>query len=245
MRSFSRAIPSACVAAIMFGAQVGPSDAELNLCKWPKLFWFGVPDHCLAGISSETFYLVAATAFILTAIWALWPFAYSFVFQSPNSLPASGGQTQRREPEPALPITNTQSIKAPLTIERDVWLSDAIWRAYLGIWHIPPGEGLQELNVSESEKRRFAMLVIRDFRQIASEGTLPIWGWKGTSTLWEKVPNEFWKNNHIEYIQVATNGPQDEIKAQAENPYEQDTSKDWHHFMTSKAVIEQLYPSPQ
>ena len=242
MRAFYRAIPSACVAALMFGSQVGPSDAELNLCKWPKLFLDTVPDHCLAGTSSETFYLVTATAFIFAVIWGVWPFVSARVFRPLETLSATDGQPLKREPDSrnASPPTT-----APPTIERDVWLSDAIWRAYLGIWHIPLGEGILELNVSESEKQRFAMLVIRDFRQIAFEGKLPIWGWKGDLTLWEEVPRDFWSKNHIEYIAVATNVPQDEIKAQADNPYKSDTSQEWHHFMTSKAAIEQLYPGPQ
>jgi len=183
----------------------------------------------------------AAAACCVVAAFGVWtqPKVSAWLLAWPRGL-EDGSQLP-----PKIVVHNAPDSQPSSDIKRDVWLSDAIWRAYLGAWHIPPGDGLLELNVSESEKRRFAMLVIRDFRQIASEGTLPIWGWKGTSTLWEKVPNEFWKNNHIEYIQVATNGPPDEVKAQAENPYEQDISKEWHHFMTSKAVIEQLYPSPQ
>jgi hypothetical protein len=190
-------------------------------------------------LSGYTNFPLACVLWTIAALLVLWS-ARSWLSELwPKTLLAEGGQPKEQKSD----IPNVASQTAPLV--RDVWLSDAIWRAYLGTWYIPPGDGLQELNVSESEKRRFAMLVIRDFRQIASDGTLPIWGWKGTSTIWEKVPNEFWKNNHIEHIQVATNGPQDEIKAQAENPYEQDTSKEWHHFMTSRAAVEQLYPSPQ
>jgi hypothetical protein len=223
----------------MFGSQVGPSDAELNLCKWPKLFLAGIPDHCLAGMSSETFYLVTATAFILTVIWGLWPFASSFVFQS---LSASGGQAQKREP--ALPSAPTQSTKAPLTPECDVWLSEAIWRAYIGTWYVPP-EGLGQ-NISESEKQRFAMLVIREFRQRAFDGSLPVWGWRGDTTIWAEAPRDFWTDNQIDYIQVAKPDHPDEIRARADNPLRQpNTSGDWHHFMTSKAVIERLYPRSQ
>jgi hypothetical protein len=137
--------------------------------------------------------------------------------------------------------TASSSTASVPPIERDVWLSNAVWRAYLGIWHIPDG-GLLGLNVSESEKQRFAILVIRDFRQMAFEGKIPIWGWRRGSTVWEEVPREFWGENQIDHIPIATADSPEQIMAQADNPWKKpDTSRDWSHFMTSKAVIEQLY----
>jgi hypothetical protein len=191
-------------------------------------------------MSGYTNFFLSCVLWSVAGALALWGARPWLAELWPKTIAATGGQLAKREPD-------SQSAPTPAVpkFERDVWLGDAIWRAYLGIWHIPLGEGILELNVSESEKQRFAMLVIREFRQIAFEGKLPIWGWKGDSTLWEEVPRDFWSKNHIEYIAVATNVPQDEIKAQADNPYKSDTSQEWHHFMTSKAAIEQLYPGLQ
>jgi hypothetical protein len=242
MQPFYRAIPSACVAALMFGSQVGPSDAELNLCKWPKLFFVGVPDHCLAGMSSETFYLVTATAFILTAIWGLRPLASARMFQSPKPLSASGWQSQTRDL--VSPSIISQASAAPLKIECDVWLSDAMWRAFLGFWGNIPNDGVLSFKITESEKQRFAMLIIGEFRQRAFDGELPVWGRRKDSSILEPVPRNFWASNQIDHIAVATASHPDEVKACAQNPLAKpDTSGDWHYFMTSKAVIEQLYPS--
>jgi hypothetical protein len=125
--------------------------------------------------------------------------------------------------------------------ERDVWLREAVWRAFLKIWHVPEG-GLRP-GISESEKQRFAMLVIGEFRQLASEGKLPIWGRKKDSLIWEPLPRDFWTSNQIDHIAIATAAHPDEVKACSANPLTKpDTSGNWSHFMTSKAAIEQLYP---
>jgi hypothetical protein len=217
MRSFRRAIPSACVAALVFGSQIGPSDAELNFCKWPKLFWSGVPDHCLAGMSSETFYLVAVTAFIITVMWGLWPFVSAFVFQSLNPITASCGQTQKREP--TLPSAPTQSTPATTTDKPDIWLSNAMWRAFLRTDYIPEG-GVSSLEIKEPEKQRFVMFIIGEFRQQSFDGELPIWGRKNGSSILEPVPSDFWRRNQIDPIQVARVDHPEEVRACAEKPWE-------------------------
>jgi hypothetical protein len=152
----------------------------------------------------------------------------------------------RAKPQPSLDAAvypSTQSAKS-LPIEYDVWLRDAIWRAYIGIWYVPP-EGLGQ-NISESEKQRFAMLIIREFRQLAFDGKLPIWGRRKNSTIWQEVPQGFWSDNQIDYIRIAAGDAPDQVMAKADNPWKKpDTSGDWHHFMTSKVVIERLYPGPQ
>jgi hypothetical protein len=206
-----------------------------------KIVFGGRSRPLLAGMSSETFYLVTATALILTVIWGLWPFASAFVFQSPNSLPASGGQAQKREPD--LPSAPTQSTQATPTDKPDIWLSDAMWRAFLRTGYIPEG-GISTLEIKEPEKQRFVMLIIGEFRQLAFDGKLPIWGRKKGSSVLEPVPRDFWRRNQINPIQVARADHPDEVNACAEQPWEKpDTSADWRHFKTSKAVIEQLYPT--
>lgn len=134
--------------------------------------------------------------------------------------------------------------KSP-AIERDAWLRDAMWWAFLRTWDVPPG-GMVSLNAGESENQRFATLVIDTFRQLAFDGKLPIWGRRKGSFIWEPIPSDFWAHNHIDHILVMRADPQEDIKAMPENPWKKpDTSGDWRHFMTSKVIIEQMYPSPQ
>jgi hypothetical protein len=129
--------------------------------------------------------------------------------------------------------------------KRDIWLRDAMWWAFLRTWHIPEG-GMVPLNAGESENQRFAMLVMDEFRQLSFEGKLPLWGRRNGSFIWEPIPPEFWALNHIDYIAVLSADAPEDIKARAEDPWKKpDTSGDWRHFMTSNAVIEQLYPRLQ
>ena len=87
------------------------------------------------------------------------------------------------------------------------------------------------------------MLIIDEFRQKAFDGEIPIWGRRKDLSILESVPLEFWRFNQINHIQVARVDPPDEVKACAVRPWEKpDTSADWHHFKTCKAVIERLYP---
>jgi hypothetical protein len=155
---------------------------------------------------------------------------------------SSSGSEPAPKPPPIVPEARDRSPSSD--IKRDVWLRDAIWRAYIGIWYVPQ-EGLGP-NISESEKQRFVMLVIREFRQHAFEGRLPIWGWRKGSNIWDEVPKKFWGDNQIDFIQVAKPDHPEDIKACANNPLKQpNASAEWSHFKTSRAVIERLYPSSQ
>jgi hypothetical protein len=90
------------------------------------------------------------------------------------------------------------------------------------------------------------MLIIGEFRQLAFDRKLPIWGRRNGSSILEPVPSDFWIRNQINHIQVAGVDHPEEVNACAEKPWEKpDTSGDWRHFMTSKAAIERLYPTPR
>jgi hypothetical protein len=171
----------------------------------------------------------------ILAFWGLLPWLAGLRFRPVS---ATSEHPQRVGYADAAP---SQSAHA-LEVEPDEWLRDAIWRAYIGTWYVPP-EGLGQ-NILESEKRRFAMLVIREFRQLASEGKLPIWGWSKGRTLWEEVPREFWRDNQIDHVSAARADLPEDIKARSEQILmKPDASGEWSHFKTSKAVIERLYPS--
>jgi hypothetical protein len=151
--------------------------------------------------------------------------------------------TSERPPQRAghADATPSQGTHAP-KVEPDIWLSNAMWRAFLRTDYIPEG-GVSNLKITEPEKQRFVMFIIGEFRQRSFDGEIPVWGRKDSSNL-EPVPREFWRRNQIDPIQVARVDPPEEVKACAERPWEKpDTSGDWHHFKTSKAVIERLYPT--
>jgi hypothetical protein len=88
---------------------------------------------------------------------------------------------------------------APTQPRRDVWLHDAICRIFLGRWDlIALKRGKLDLDNADSEVLQD--LVTRHIRQLAAEGTLPIWGRRrGYWALWELAPPEFWKHHRVDY----------------------------------------------
>src|SRR2546429_5701449 len=48
--------------------QVGPDDAILNFCKWPRKI-VALPENCLPGISASESYLLAALLVFISLLW--------------------------------------------------------------------------------------------------------------------------------------------------------------------------------
>jgi hypothetical protein len=210
-------------------------------------FYRAIPTVCMAlvniglQVSGYTNFGLACVLWAIAGALALWGAGPWIAELWPKTILAVDGQPKQREQD----FPPTQITKASPPIERDVWLRDAMWRAFLRTWHVPDG-GIVPLPVGESENQRFAMLIIEEFRQSAFEGKLPIWGRRKGSFIWEPIPSDFWAHNHIDHVLVMSADPREDIKAMPENPWNKpDTSGDWRHFMTSKAVIERLYPRPQ
>ncbi|HEV7910694.1 MAG TPA: hypothetical protein VGP28_06340 [Methylocella sp.] len=68
-----KAIPSILGASIIFVAEVGPKDAELNLCNWLRLQFPGIQERCLNGISGSLIYALAAVLIVSGVVWVFWP----------------------------------------------------------------------------------------------------------------------------------------------------------------------------
>ncbi|HLH96884.1 MAG TPA: hypothetical protein VKW08_17370 [Xanthobacteraceae bacterium] len=83
--------------------------------------------------------------------------------------------------------------------QRDVWLYDAICRIFLGRWeHIGLKRG--RLDLDQADREVLQDLVTRHIRQLAAEGTLPIWGRKQSYwALWEPVPPEYWRHHQVDF----------------------------------------------
>jgi hypothetical protein len=82
---------------------------------------------------------------------------------------------------------------------RDVWLYDAVCRIFLGRWDlIALKRGKLDLDSADSEVLQD--LITRHIRQLAAEGTLPIWGRRrGYWALWELAPPAFWRHHQVDY----------------------------------------------
>jgi hypothetical protein len=97
--------------------------------------------------------------------------------------------------------TTNGSLKppSPSAARRDVWLYDAICRIFLGRWDlIALKRGKLDLIGEDTEVLQD--LVTRHVRQLAADGTLPIWGRRrGYWALWELAPPEFWKHHQVDY----------------------------------------------
>jgi hypothetical protein len=192
-------------------------------------------------VSGYTNFGLACVLWAIAAILAFWGVLPWLAGLRLKSVSATSEPPQRVGYADAAPSQGAHALE----VEPDSWLSDAMWWAFLRTWDVPPG-GMVSLNSGESENQRFAMLIIQEFPQLAFDEKLPIWGRRKDSFRWEPIPPDFWSHNHIDHILVMSADPQEDIKAIPDNPWEKpDTSGDWHHFKTSKAVIERLYPRPQ
>jgi hypothetical protein len=111
----------------------------------------------------------------------------------------------RKKDDSSPPVDLIYPPTVTVTFERDVWLADAVWRAFLGTWDLPPHA--ERAPEGESENQRFYDLVTKEFRQAAFDGRLPIWAKRGNSDLWEPVPKAFWKDRRISYLNVVREDP--------------------------------------
>jgi TIR domain len=158
-----------------------------------------------------------------------------FKGQTPLAYMIQGGipamSVVRRELDDATDIQPRTKVR--IEIERDVWLADAIWRAFLGTWDLPPhGQRVPE---GECENQRFYDLVTKNFRQAAFDGHLPTWAKRSNSDLWEVVPKEFWKDHRISYLNVVREDP---TKLSVEKAGSLRPSNEWREFMTSKRAVD-------
>jgi hypothetical protein len=118
----------------------------------------------------------------------------------------------------------------------DVWLFDAIWRAYFGEWKI-----LQESEhlANEQEYQRLHDLAEIEIPQKALDGDLPIWGKRNGSHVWEPVPKIFWRTHEIEYLSL-TNGSPHKLQIWS-TEYPKRATHEWIELKTSRSVVEQLW----
>jgi hypothetical protein len=122
---------------------------------------------------------------------------------------------------------------------RDVELWESLWRAYSGNWN---GRSDVETGV---EILRFE-IAADTIRQHAFEGSLPIWGRRPKSNLYELIPRAFWRNHEIfiSYILNSTGRDLwvDTTHALAVGDVPHSRAREWVGFMTCKEAVEKLWP---
>jgi hypothetical protein len=99
----------------------------------------------------------------------------------------------------AQPADASSARRPRIEPRRDVWLYDAICRIFLGRWD-PIALKRGKLDLDGADGEVLQDLVTRHLRQLAAEGTLPIWGRRrGYWALWELAPPAFWKHHQVDF----------------------------------------------
>lgn len=123
---------------------------------------------------------------------------------------------------------------------RNVPLHEAIWRAHLGHW------GERATYGDDWPSRVPFHEICAAIRQKARDGKLPIWGNKGSGTPFEPIPMGFWGTHDIE-ANYNINPLVKETWVYVTEPTKVGQTRhaktqDWENFMTSKEVVEELWP---
>jgi hypothetical protein len=124
---------------------------------------------------------------------------------------------------------------------RNVPLLDAIWRAHLGRWGDRVDYG------SDFQAKAPFYKTVSAIRQMARDGKLPVWGTKkGQATPFEPIPLSFWSSHDIEAGYVIIPSVEDTWVYVTEPTKIGQTrsarTQDWTNFMTSRDVVEKLWP---
>jgi hypothetical protein len=182
MRTSSDSVPVVLALAVFVLMFLGLSGYEMLVKGWVARQiapWLG-------GIEAEVVERLAAVA--VAGALSLFVIGGLYVYLrrelARQSVRAANGPT--RQPTQTPP-------------RRDVWLYDAICRIFLGRWDLI---ALQrgKLALDGPDSAVLKDLVTRHIRQLAAEGTLPIWGRRrGYWALWELAPPLFWKHHQVDY----------------------------------------------
>jgi hypothetical protein len=123
---------------------------------------------------------------------------------------------------------------------RDVSLAGSLWRAFQGDWmNIRPPQ-------TELEEERF-QFTADQIRQHAFDGSLPTWGRRRRSNLFEPIPKEFWQNHAIQTSYLLHSKGTTDLWVYVTHPLVigeviNARTTGWEDFMTSNEAIEKLWP---
>jgi len=72
--SIWRLVPAALSLAVPTMMQVGPDDAVLNFCKWPRKLAPSLSENCLLGATANDVYVAIVLLFCASVLWFGWPY---------------------------------------------------------------------------------------------------------------------------------------------------------------------------
>ena len=124
-------------------------------------------------------------------------------------------------------------------IDHDVWLFDAVCRAYLGKWETLPFEFFTTKQKKE-DVDRLGDIINNQIRQFAHDGKLPLWG-KRSSGLWQRIPDEYWINYGVDYMSFLK-GEHDPKELKTFAKTYQVFEEIWTELKTNRAKVEELWP---
>jgi hypothetical protein len=132
--------------------------------------------------------------------------------------------------------------------ERDVILTDAIWRVFMNKWEERKKIWDGGDPTGNVDWFKFWQ-VCRDMQQKAFEGKLPIWATQKGSQLYEPLPLEFWRHNQLNPSAIMLNapgqgGPNDVWVERSDGPGVYHRNGDWANYSTNSKIIDQLWPDP-
>jgi hypothetical protein len=128
------------------------------------------------------------------------------LFRKPVPTPITAARTQRAE------------ASAEDQPEPDIWLQDAVCYAVHGRWL---GDDEQAFN-NEAEMNK-ASEIAQKMRELAGRGKYLIWGKNDPARLHQRIPNDFWVDNQIDFLRLvsdmAENGRTDRATSGYSNHY--------------------------
>lgn len=123
---------------------------------------------------------------------------------------------------------------------RNVPLLDAIWRIHLGRWGDRADYG-NDLSARFSFEKTTS-----NIRQAARDGKLPVWGIRQRGNTFDPIPLDFSSTHDIEAGYVINPQVKDTwvyVKEPTEiGQVRYSRTQDWSNFMTSREVVEELWP---
>lgn len=125
--------------------------------------------------------------------------------------------------------------RAGVRFPHNIWVLEAIYYMVYGKWGV---SDLQKEKLEQLEQAK------KDFEQSAYDGQVPVWGRQGFSSVFQKIPNNYWKDWQLSWTDILKGDPEQ----LGTNP----TSLGGRHYVgvsslgalkTNKETIEKLWPS--
>ena len=123
---------------------------------------------------------------------------------------------------------------------RDVWLKVAITKIVIDDWNDEKINGWGQ-NLDEDQTEKIGELLTSEIRQAAFDGNLPIWGKRGFQDFWEPLPSKYWQHYNLDYFSFFKDDPAELRTEQVVRGQPKD--RVWTALKTSKAVVDDLWPS--